>query len=453
MSDFPVGVAALRRALASGAVSSVEATRHYLRRIERTNPSIGACITVMAERAMEAAEASDRRRLVGMPIGPLDGVPVAAKDNIDVAGVPTTGGIGHYRGAMATADAFVVETLRDAGAVLLAKLNMHEGALGATNDNPFYGRCRNPLRDECSPGGSSGGSGAAVAAGFCAAALGTDTLGSVRIPAAYCGTASIKPTYGLVSTRGVMALSWTLDHVGWLAPRVADLRPLLATTARFDASWAFAREGGVVPSANRTASADVLRGLRVGVFREFPGTEVESEILAAYADAQRALASAGATLVDITLPGYDFTRVRREVLVLIEIEGGVVHGEAIARDPEGFSAEFRSMIAFGAKQPAARAAIGYRRLAELRTLLREAVKGADVLMLPTSAQVAFRFDGPVPVNQADLCGIANLLEAPAGCVPWGTGRDGLPASMQVVGKPFEDERVLDVLEAMERIKG
>ena len=150
--------------------------------------------------------------------------------------MPTTGGIAHYRDNVARDDAFVVRRLRDAGAVILGKLNMHEAALGATGDNPWFGRCENPHRPGYTPGGSSSGSGAAVAAGLAAAALGTDTLGSVRVPASYCGTAGFKPTYGLVSTRGVMPLSWTLDHVGFLAPRVADLGLLFDACAASTAS-------------------------------------------------------------------------------------------------------------------------------------------------------------------------------------------------------------------------
>ncbi len=449
MSNLPIGTAALSRALAAGEISSVEATREYLARIERTNGRLHAYIQVDGDAAFAQAENADERRRNGAALGPLDGVAIAAKDNIDIAHMPTTGGFGHYRNAIATSDAFVMRTLRDAGAVFLGKLNMHEGALGATTDNPWYGRCENPRQAGYTPGGSSGGSGAAVAAGLCAGALGTDTLGSVRIPAAYCGVSAIKPTYGLLSTRGVMPISWTLDHVGYLAPCVEDLRMLLHASAGFDRTWPYARKAPYSTAWIRNHGS--VCGLTVGTIATFDGTQIEPEILVAYEESKRALAAAGATLVDVRLPGYDFTRVRRECLLMIEMEGSAIHAEAIASNPDGFSAEFRSMIAFGGKQTGTRAAVSYRRFGEVRTLLANAVESVDVMLLPTAPQTAFAFGQTVPVNQADLCGIANILEAPAGCIPWGTGRGGLPISMQIVGRRFDDDLVLDVLQVMERL--
>ncbi len=449
MTSIPSGVGALSRALVAGEISAVEATRAYLARIDRDNGRLRAFVHVDGDAAFAQAEDSDERRRKGGSRGPLDGVPIAAKDNIDIAKMPTAGGIGHYRDVIAREDAFIMRTLREAGAVFLGKLNMHEGALGATTDNPFFGRCENPLKVGYTPGGSSGGSGAAVAAGLCAGALGTDTLGSVRIPAAYCGVTGIKPTFGLLSTRGVMPIAWTLDHVGYLAPCVADLRVLLHASAQFDRTWPHARKAPY--SAGRIRNRGSVAGLRVGTIARFDGTDIEPEILAAYQSSIAAFAAAGATLIDVRLPGHDFTRVRRECLLMIEMEGAAIHGEAVAADPGGFSAEFRSMIAFGAKQTGPRAAVSYRRLAEVRTLLANAVESIDVLLLPTAAQTAFPFTQPAPANQADLCGIANILEAPAGCIPWGTGRDGLPVSMQIVGRRFEDDLVLDVLQVMEQL--
>ncbi len=449
MANLPIGVAALSRALAAGAVSSVEATREYLARIDRDNPRLRAFVHVAGDTAFAQAEDADERRRKGQSLGPLDGVPIAAKDNIDIAGMPTAGGFDHYRNAVARQDAFVMQALREAGAVFLGKLNMHEGALGATTDNPWFGRCENPLQAGYTPGGSSGGSGSATAAGLAAGTLGSDTLGSVRIPAAYCGVAGIKPTYGLLSTRGVMPISWTLDHVGFLAPHVEDLRLLLAAGARFDRGWPHARKAPY--STTWIRNHDSVCGLRVGTIAKFEGTEIEPEILAAYEASQHAMTDAGAALVEVRLPGYDFTRVRRECLLMIEMEGSAIHGEAIAANPAGFSDEFRAMIAFGSKQSGTRAAISYRRFSEVRSLLANAVEAVDVMLLPTAGQTAFPFTQPAPVTQADLCGIANILEAPAGCIPWGTGRNGLPVSMQIVGRRFEDDLVLDVLQVMARL--
>ncbi|MSQ18513.1 MAG: amidase [Betaproteobacteria bacterium] len=449
MSSLPVGAVALSRALRSGELSSVEATREYLARIDRENARLKAFVHVDAEGALAQARDADGRIRTGVPRSVMDGVPIAVKDNIDIAGMPTAGGIQHYRHVIPKEDAFVIATLRDAGAVLLGKLNMHEGALGGTTDNPWFGRCENPLRTGYTAGGSSGGSGAAVAAGLCAAALGTDTLGSVRIPAAYCGVTGIKPTYGLLSTRGVMPIAATFDHVGYLASCVEDSRLLLRASAQFDRDWPLARAAPY--STSWVRNHDSVGGLRVGVLHDFPGTTVEPDVRATYDEAIHALQDAGATPVALSLPDYAFDKVRRDCLLLIEMEGSTVHSEAIAANPSGFSAEFRAMIAFGAKQTAARAVLSYRRLRELRAMLEEVMRSVDVLLLPTAPQTAFPFSPTPPVNQADLCGIANILEAPAGCIPWGTGQSGMPLSIQIVGQRFEDDRVLDALRCMERL--
>lgn len=447
-TGLPLGAAALAAALARGELSAEEATRGYLARIEVRNPEINAVVHLLRESAIAAAQAADARRRAGRPLGPLDGVPVALKDNIDIAGAPTTGAIAAYRERVAREDAFVVRRLRDAGAVILAKLNMHEAALGATNATSCFGRCENPRRAGYTPGGSSGGSGAAVAAGFCAAALGTDTLGSVRVPAAYCGTAGFKPTFGLVSTRGVLPLSWTLDHVGFLAPRVADLRPMLEVCAAFDRESPYSRRGPRILVPKRADPAD-LKGLRVGRLANVAEVGLEPDVASAFERSVAALARLGAAVVDVSLAGYDYTRMRREGLLVSEFEAATVLGADVAADPEGFSAELRANLDFGAKQSAARAAQAYRRLAEARVIARRAFAGVDVLVAPTTPQAAFPFSAQVPVSQADLTGFANIVGIPAGCVPFGRDRAGLPLSVQVMAPAFEDRLVLDVLEALE----
>ena len=230
------GVVELAQLLDKKSVTALEATKHYLERIHRHDNKLNAFIEVTDALALEQAEQSDARRASGKTLGPLDGVPIAIKDNIDIAGIATTAGLEARRGRIAKHDASCITNLRAAGAVFLGKTNMHEVALGGITDNAAYGRCHNPHKQDWTPGGSSGGSGAAVSAGLCAGALGTDTLGSVRIPASYSGTTGIKPTYGLVSMRGVVPLCLTLDHVGPIARSVRDLSALLRVLAHFDAS-------------------------------------------------------------------------------------------------------------------------------------------------------------------------------------------------------------------------
>ena len=245
-------------ALAAGELSSVELVGQVLAAIDASQPAVNSYIAVDADAALAAASASDQRRQAGA----LEGLPVAVKDNIDVAGVRTTAGMGTRRDAPpASADSPSVAALRGAGAILVGKLNMHEAAMGADNDNPFFGACHNPHRHGYTPGGSSGGSGAAVAAGLCAAALGTDTMGSVRIPASYCGVVGLKPSWGAVSTRGTVALCRRLDHIGPLARSARDLRVLLDTIAGFDPDCAQSRAIGFVPAATGSLR---IQGREVG---------------------------------------------------------------------------------------------------------------------------------------------------------------------------------------------
>ncbi len=210
------------QALRDGALSSVQLTDSVLHRIEATEPSLNAYITVTADLAREQAWAADRELAAGRDRGPLHGIPFALKDLIDTAGIPTTAGSGFLRDRVPASDASVWRRLREAGAVLTGKLGLHEFAFGATSNNPHFGPVRNPWDRERIPGGSSGGSAAAVAAGSCLGALGTDTGGSIRIPASLCGVVGLMPTLGRVGRSGVVPLSWTLDHVGPLARTAED---------------------------------------------------------------------------------------------------------------------------------------------------------------------------------------------------------------------------------------
>ena len=224
----------LSRGLDTGSVDAETLTRTFLDRISGAGRGLNCFITLCEDTALDAARAAAMRAASGGRLGVLDGIPVALKDNIDVAGVPTSNGFGGPPYRIPDEDAEVVRRLRASGAVILGKLNMHEGAMGATNDNPHHGRAINPHHSGHSPGGSSGGSGAAVAGGLCCAALGSDTGGSVRIPASYCGIVGLKPSFGLISTRGVVPLSHRLDHVGPLARTVADTAVMLGVLAGFD---------------------------------------------------------------------------------------------------------------------------------------------------------------------------------------------------------------------------
>ncbi len=347
-----LGVAGLAHALDAGETTSAAATDTYLNRINAQNETLNAYITVMADDARRDAEVSDNRRAEGKALSPLDGIPIALKDNIDVAGVPTTGGIEAYRRSVPEHDADVVRRLRDAGAVILGKLNMHEAAHGATTANEAYGYCQNPHQPGYTPGGSSGGSGAALAAGLCAGALGTDTLGSVRIPASFCGVAGLKATYGLVSTRGVMPLSYALDHVGPMARSCEDLTLMLSAMAGFDADDPAGRHGPTDFSAAQNTSPS-LDGVTLGYFSDLNkinGDTVDPAVSVAYAKSIDRLRELGATLEPAVWDGYDPAVVRPKALLLIEADLANIHADALDSNPEGFTEAFRAGIDYGLAQ-------------------------------------------------------------------------------------------------------
>ena len=440
--DFPSGVAALSQALAAKTISSREAVTHYLANIERDNPRLRAYIHVMAESALIEANASDARRAQSAARGALDGIPVALKDNIDVAGVPTTGGIEHYRHHIATQDAFVTGALKASGAVILGKLNMHEAALGATNDNPWFGRCENPLRAGTTPGGSSGGSGGAVAAGQCAAALGSDTLGSVRVPAAYCGVFGYKPSYGRISTRGVLPLSSSFDHLGILTPAVADLALLQTVCNAYDVHWPHARGY----PAETVVAQGFPRGIRLGV-PALHEVKLEPAVAQACDQALDLAQRLGATLVALPLPGFQWSQIRREAFLISEVEAAEVFAAALAANPQGFSEPLRKMLAFGARQTPERLAQAHARMREVTATVEQTFAAVDAWLLPTTPQRAFAFDTPVPVDQADLTGIANIAKLASVALPVAASDGGLPASVQFFTPAGQDDLALRLAEA------
>lgn len=433
--------AELARDLAAGRTDAQALTEAALDRIAAVDDSLHAFITVSADTARAEARASDARRAAGAALGPLDGIPVAVKDNIAVAGLPRSDGTRAFAGRISAADAGVVARLRGAGAVLLGTLNMHEGALGATTDNPFWGRCRNPLAPDCTPGGSSGGSAAAIAAGMAAITLGTDTMGSVRIPAAYCGLWGLKPTAGLIGSSGLSHLSWTLDSIGPLARSPEDIGLALAVLAGPDPDCPSSQQpppGWQAMPPAPPALADCVLGVPDAHVLEICEPEVRTAF-AALCDAARAT---GATLRTVQLAGWDPGALRRAGLLVSEAEAGHLLADAIAADPEGFSEGFRKMIAWGSAAPGAKLAGAYRRLLLLRHAARQGLTGLHALLLPTAPQRAFRHDAPVPASQADFTALANAAGLPALAFPLPAADGGLPASAQLIGPAWSEARLI-----------
>lgn len=399
-------------------LSAVERTEAALDRIARENDRSRIFTHLDEARALAAAKAADRRAQNASGLGPLDGRLVAVKDNIAVGGLPWTAGIGAFRSRIAAADARVVARLRQAGAVILGTLNMHEGALGATTDNPHFGRCQNPLRDGYTPGGSSGGSGAAVAAGLVDIALGSDTMGSVRIPAAYCGVYGLKTTDGAVSRDGLAFLSHSLDTIGPLAASPALLLACHDVMTACDSP---------VPH---------MRGVRLAVPSDLARVGCEAAVLDAFARAVAKLRDSGIEIDAVDVGDWEPGRARRGGLLLIEAEAVAAMPEFAAAEVDGVSPSFRACLAYGANLTAPRLVEALARVKHAGDMCRHLLRTYDGLLLPTAPQTAFPFESEAPANQADLTCLANFAACPAIAIPVKTSADALPASIQIIGRPY-----------------
>jgi aspartyl-tRNA(Asn)/glutamyl-tRNA(Gln) amidotransferase subunit A len=430
----------LSHALDTGKTSSVALVNTTLNEITQKDPQLHAFIEVTSDTAIADAKASDLRRLTGNSLSPLDGVPLAIKGNIARQGVATTNGTRAFTNRIAIQDAFVVKRLRSAGAVIVGTLNMHEGALGATTDNQFWGQCQNPLAPGFTPGGSSGGSAASVAAGIIPITLGTDTMGSVRIPAAYCGLWGLKPTHGLVSNGGLSHLSWTLDTIGPIATSSDDIALALSVLAAHDPDCIDSHPTPTGWTANHPSPnpEDIVMGV--------PEYDVlapcEPEIKETFERLLSMIRSAGIQLVPIEISKWEPSRLRRAGLLVAEAEAAHILGQSLDSDPTGFSDDFRAMISYGRAAPGSKVAAAYRYIAKVRFSVCRALSGLNAIILPTAPQRAFPHGATVPASQADFTTLANVAGLPAFSFPIPALDNGLPASVQLIGNAFSDGELI-----------
>jgi aspartyl-tRNA(Asn)/glutamyl-tRNA(Gln) amidotransferase subunit A len=438
-------------AIHAGKVSSVEATEAYLRRIERHDGVLRAYITVTADRALAAAARADAELRAGQRRGPLHGVPIALKDLIAVAGVRMTAGSRVLADHVPDTDGDATERLDAAGAVILGKLAMHEFAFGRpVTDGPFP-TGRNPWDVTREPAGSSSGSAVAVAAGLCAGALGSDTGGSIRGPAARCGIVGLKPTYGLVSRRGVVALSWSLDHVGPMTRSVHDAAMLLQAIAGRDPGDPSTRRARV---GDYTATLEAgVRGMKLGLLRrfyvEFPGlhADVKTAALAAFDE----LGRQGAAIAEADAPTLDLAGA---IWVTFLSEVYEFHRETLGDRLHDYGEGLRTRAWMGALVTASDFLRAQRLRARLRREVLALLDRFDALVFPGQATPAQRFEdlslNSVIVPGSRYTNVWNLLGLPAVVVPCGFSREGLPVSIQIVGRPFDEATVLRVARAYER---
>jgi aspartyl-tRNA(Asn)/glutamyl-tRNA(Gln) amidotransferase subunit A len=429
-------------------LSPVELTRAYLERIERFEPRVNAFITVTAEQALDAARAAERELAAGRSRGPLHGIPIALKDNIDTAGVLTTAASAVYAERIPTEDAPVVTKLRDAGAVLLGKLNMHEFAYGGTSAVTHYGPVHNPWNLDHHPGGSSGGSAAAVAARLCAAALGTDTAASIRYPAACCGVVGLKATHGLASIRGIVPLSEFHDHVGPIARSVADAALVMTVLAGFDpldpVSIRAEREDF------RAAIGREVRGLRIGIPRSpfFEGLDPEID-----AAASRAVE----VLTGLTGPTRDVSITAPDTYALLDAETHAYHAPLLADQANHALYQPLTLrrVMGGASVSAGVYIEQRRRMTIARNTIADVFADVDILVAPTCMAVPATIATVVANPAAEGSLIRNTLPfnvfgIPAISVPCGFTRAGLPIGLQIVGPRLGEARVLALAHAYEQ---
>jgi aspartyl-tRNA(Asn)/glutamyl-tRNA(Gln) amidotransferase subunit A len=437
------------RLIRDGDLSPVDLTRVHLDRINQFEPQLNCFITPTPQAALERARLAEMEMHGGEYRGLLHGIPFALKDLFETRGVLTTAGSLFYKDRVPQENGAVVERLNSAGMVNLGKLNMHEIALGVTNNNPHYGACHNPWKLDCTPGGSSGGSGAALAAGMCMGALGSDTGGSIRIPASLCGVVGLKPTYGRVSLRGVVPLSWNLDHPGPMARRVSDVAVILQTIAGYDPGDPASLD---VPVPDYLAQLDGdVRGWRIALTEDAFFSKANPEVLEAVRAAADIFASLGAQVVEVEFPGgYEAAKANG---LMVPSDAAVFHQERLQAQPEKFGDDVRQRLETGSAYTSGEYIHARRTQTILRRQFEQFFAEFDLLLTATTPIAAPPLEGPNAVEQAArltrFTSPFNLTGLPAISLPCGFTDAGLPIGIQIITRPLGESALLRAANAYE----
>ena len=418
-----------------------------LDRIHVYNPKVNAFITVMGEQALAQAREMDAAQAAGRLVGPLHGIPIALKDNIDTAGVRTTAASALFDDRIPAQDAEATRRLKSAGAILIGKANLNEFALGGTSATSYYGPVRNPWALDRNPGGSSGGSAAAVAAGMCPGALGTDTTGSIRIPASHCGVVGLKPTYGLVSIRGIIPLTYSLDHCGPITRTVEDAAALLNVLAGYDkldiGSVEHSKEDYV------TGMKQPVSGLRLGIPRVPSFDLLDGDVAKAVEEAIRVLAKLVKSVKDVTLPSM------HNVVLGLGGELYAYHEQYYTRSPARYQLRARQILRDRANLKAADYIRARWEMDLMRRTIDDAFTDFDLVVLPTRRQPPRTIEEALKLDQSDAPrnpesdsnGYFNVCGLPAISVPCGFTRNGLPIGLEIAGPHFSEARILALAQA------
>ncbi|WP_134700623.1 amidase [Ammoniphilus sp. YIM 78166] len=445
-------ISSLSSLIQSRRLSPVELTEMLLQRIEQVNPTVNAFIKVMADDARKQADEREREVMEGRIRGPLHGVPIAIKDILETKGHETTAGSKIFANWIPDRDATVVQKLQEAGAVLIGKANLHEFAMGATTENPHYGVCRNPWDLERVPGGSSGGSAVAVATGLCFGAIGTDTAGSIRLPAAMCGIAGIKPTYGRVSRHGCLPFSWSLDHIGPMTRTVKDAAIMLEAISGFDP----------LDSSSASRPPDVLwreglpdlKGVRLAVVRQHFFEDLDTELNRVVEQAILDMQALGAEVVEIELPGL--ADALQALKLIAQSEVLAFHQPLLNQYKEWYGEDLQYRFEFGQSISAVQYLNAQRTRSKMIQEAKVKLSDYDALLAPANARQPFHI-GTVPPDQAisnmftlGRTPFGNITGFPALTLPCGFMPGNLPVGLQLIGKPFEERRILQIAEVYER---
>ena len=427
------------------ALSPVELTDALLQRIERVNKTLNAYITVCAQQAREIAQAAETMIRAGYHLGPLHGIPIAIKDNIYTRGIRTTAGSKILGDFVPDEDATVITRLKRAGALIIGKTNLHEFAWGGTTDNPHYGTCRNPWNPERFPAGSSGGSGAAVAARTCLGALGTDTGGSIRLPSSVNGIVGIRPTIGRVSNHNVVPLAWTMDTVSPMTRTVDDCVLMFEVIAGHDPLDEHSSQTPV--SDYRAELTRGARGLRVGLIRDYSLTHVQPAVGATIRTALQTLQSLGVEVEEIAMPSIHGNISAQ--LTIESCEPSTYHQEWLRTRPADYGDDVRTLLELGEMYLATHYLQAQRYRSVLRKEFLDGFRQVDVFVTPTlpftatpcgATTVAIEGNREEDMLSAimQFTGVPSLAGLPALSLPVGFDADGLPVGMQVIGRPFDE---------------
>jgi aspartyl-tRNA(Asn)/glutamyl-tRNA(Gln) amidotransferase subunit A len=453
-----LSLAEAARQVRDGRVSPVELVEASLARIGALDSRLHAFISVFADQALDVAKAMEIMARAGHLLGPLHGVPIALKDNIAVQGFPTTAGSKILADAVSMEDATVARRLRQAGAVFIGKLNMHEFAWGGTSANPHYGTVANPWNTARFAGGSSGGSGAALAARMCYGTLGTDTGGSIRLPAAINGVVGIRPTYGRVSNHGIVPLAWSMDTAGPMARDAADCALMFQVMAGHDPRDPTTDACAV--SDYFALREDVLDGLRIGVIPGYFDAHLQKPVHDAVSRALAQLASLGAHVVDVAIPNIDANISAQ--LTIEASEPSTYHQQWLRERPEDYGEDVRTLLEVGELLPATHYLQAQRYRSTLRRDFLAAFRKVDVFICPTlpftatplgATEVVIENDTPEDMLGAIMrfTGIPSLTGLPALSVPCGFDGDGMPIGMQIIGRPFDEQLLFNVARAYQEV--